>query len=491
MTLTSKIAGALLVSTVAFVQTAAAQTLADVKIEHVLLLSLDGLHDADLAAYAAANPTSAMAALLAQGVHYDHAASAMPSDSFPGLMAILTGGSPRSTGVYYDDSYDRSLSAPGSDCSVIGTEVVFDEAIDKNMDAVDAGGGIDEALLPRDPANGCAPVYPHQFLRVNTLFEVVRAAGGLTAWADKHPSYDIVNGPSGQGVVDLFTPEIAAGGTTSAVTTTEAYDDIKVAAVLNQIAGLTHDGQPAAGVPMVFGMNFQAISVGQKTEGYMDAAGTPSAGLADALAHTDASLASLMTALHTAGVDQSTLVILTAKHGQSPIDPALRRIVEKAQISAVLDTVQPGLAAQVTADTVALIWLTDPSRTAAAVAALTAAKDALGIDMIYDGAQITAMFGDASADARIPDLILQPVNGVIYAKPDATKLAEHGGFGPDDTHVAIVLSNPALTAATIADPVMTASIAPTILAALGMDPNSLQAVVAEATPVLPGLGLTQ
>jgi len=42
----------------------------------------------------------------------------------------------------------------------------------------------------------------------NTIFEVVRSKGGHTAWADKHPAYDLVNGPSGKGVEDLFTPEI-------------------------------------------------------------------------------------------------------------------------------------------------------------------------------------------------------------------------------------------------------------------------------------------
>lgn len=458
-------------------------------IKHVLLISVDGLHDSDLAGYIAANPTSAMAAMAATGVHYDHATSAMPSDSFPGLLALVTGGSPKSTGVFYDDMYDRNLSAAGSDCSTKGTEVVYDEALDINADAVDAGGGINEANLPRDPANGCAPVYPHSFLRVNTVFEVAKAAGMLTAWADKHPSYDLVNGPSGHGVDDLFTPEIAAGGTTDGVASTEAYDDTKVAAVLNQIGGMTHDGKPAVGVPAIFGMNFQAVSVGEKTKGYMDAAGTPSPELADAFKHTDESLGKLVAALKTAGIDKETLVILTAKHAQSPIDPALHRIVDKKAIGAVLDTVAPGLAAQISADTSALIWLTDQSKTADAAKALMAAKADLGIDEIYDAAKITAMFGDAMVDGRIPDLIIQPVNGVMYAKPTATKIAEHGGFGAEDTHVPVLISNPALAAATVSDAVATVNVAPTILAALGLDPASLLAVKAEGTTVLPGLGL--
>ena len=297
MSFTKTLTGALLVSAALFAQGAAAEGIKGA-IKHVLLISVDGLHDADLTAYAKANPTSAMATLAGMGVHYDHASSAMPSDSFPGLLALITGGSPKSTGVYYDDSYDRALSAPGSDCSVKGTEVVYDESIDMVTENIDAGG-INEALLPRDPANGCAPVYPHQFLRVNTVFEVIKAAGMPTAWSDKHPAYDLVNGPSGKGVDDLFVPEINVGDTTAAVATTAAYDDIKVAAVLNQIGGMTSAGKPGT-VPAIMGMNFQAVSVGEKTTGYMDAAGTPSADLATALSHTDASLAKMLAALKTA-----------------------------------------------------------------------------------------------------------------------------------------------------------------------------------------------
>jgi hypothetical protein len=490
MIFTKTLAGALLVTTAIFAQGAGAEGIS-APVKHVLLISVDGLHDSDLAAYAAANPRSAMAQLLATGVHYDHASAAMPSDSFPGLLALITGGSPKSTGVYYDDSYDRALAAPGSDCKTPGTEVVYDESIDINTGAIDGGGGINMAALPLDPANGCAPVMPHQFLRVNTVFEVAKAAGLPTAWSDKHPAYDIVQGPSGKGVDDLFVPEInSSDDITAKAANTEAYDDIKVAAVLNQIAGKTSAG--AAGVvPAIFGMNFQAVSVGEKTAGYTDAAGTPSADLEDALAHTDASLGKMLAALTAAGIDKDTLVILSAKHGQSAIDPSKRKVVDKKAIGAVLDGVAPGLAAQITADDVALIWLTDQSKTADAQKALEAAKADLAIDKVYGPAEIVPMFGDATKDSRVPDLIIQPVEGVIYAKPTATKLAEHGGFATGDVHVPVVVSNPALSATTISDPVATMMVAPTILAALGLDPAALLAVKAEGTTVLPGLGLTK
>ena len=87
--------------------------------------------------------------------------------------------------------------------------------------------------------------------------------------------------------------------------------------------------------------------------------------------------------------------------------------------------------------------------------------------------------------------MILPNNGVIYTKPTATKIAEHGGFGEDDTHVALLVSNPAMAPATVADPVTNMQIAPTILAALGLDPMALQSVKAESTKVLPMVGLTQ
>src|SRR5262249_15584973 len=106
-------------------------------IDHVLLLSIDGLHAQDLARYIDLHPDSALAHLTHLGLTYTHASTSKPSDSFPGLLAMVTGGSPRSTGVFYDDSYDRNLSAPSSNCATKGTEVVYDESIDKDPSKLD------------------------------------------------------------------------------------------------------------------------------------------------------------------------------------------------------------------------------------------------------------------------------------------------------------------------------------------------------------------
>ena len=69
----------------------------------------------------------------------------------------------------------------------------------------------------------------------------------------------------------------------------------------------------------------------------------------------------------------------------------------------------------------------------------------------------------------------------------ATKIAEHGGFSEDDTHVALLLSNPGLQARQIKSPVETMQVAPTILWVLGLDTQSLKAVRLEHTAILPGI----
>lgn len=54
--------------------------------------------------------------------HYNRACFTAPrcagiTDSFPGVLALLTGGSSKSHGVYYDDSYSRDLWCPGTPCN--------------------------------------------------------------------------------------------------------------------------------------------------------------------------------------------------------------------------------------------------------------------------------------------------------------------------------------------------------------------------------------
>lgn len=48
--------------------------------KHVLLISIDGLHEMDVANFIKANPESTMAKLAAHGTHFTNASSAKPSD---------------------------------------------------------------------------------------------------------------------------------------------------------------------------------------------------------------------------------------------------------------------------------------------------------------------------------------------------------------------------------------------------------------------------
>jgi hypothetical protein len=108
----------------------------------------------------------------------------------------------------------------------------------------------------------------------------------------------------------------------------QCYDTLKVNAVLNEINGKTHNGSHSAPTPAVFGMNFQVVSVGQKlieksttvTGGYEDAQGTPTAALLSEIQFADASIGKMVAALKSRGLLDSTLIIISAKHGQSPVD---------------------------------------------------------------------------------------------------------------------------------------------------------------------------
>ncbi len=478
---------------------ATAQAGPDAPAAHVLLLSVDGLHGFDLERFIANNPQSTLARLSNHGRRYTNASATKPSDSFPGLLAMVTGGTPRSTGAYYDDGYDRSL-APASGLCVPGARVQWKQ----NLDVLPFSftTTINPLLLPRDPADGCVSrVWPHQFPRVNNVFELVKAAGGRTAWSDKHPSYEFLNGPSGTGVDDLYTPEITlnppAVTTTNSFSLTMAYDDMKVAAIVNEINGLDHTGTTWVGTPALFGMNFQAVSVGQKlienlptgealVGGYVDAAGTPSASLQAALDHTDQSIGAMVSALAAQGLADSTLIIISAKHGNSPVDPATLVRVSPAVISNIVNAVAPGLLAQLSADTGPLIWLKDQSRTADVVAALDqpANRAAARVSQILSGGAVAALFADPLTDSRTPDIILVPEPGTVYTT-SATKIADHGGFGDEDVHVALLVSRPSLPGKTISDPVETRQIACTILKALALTCDALMSQQVEPSTFLP------
>src|SRR5271157_2578811 len=551
--------------------------------QHELLLSVDGLHGADVSDPQLAPVLTNIQNLQNSGVTYTNAFTTTPSDSFPGTLSYLTGAGPGTTGVFYDDSYSRTLLAPGSSSNAqLGTEVNYAENIDKNQALLSGGGNfdassIDPSKLPINPTTNQV-VYPNQFLQVNTkvttIFDVAHQAGLYTAFSDKHPAYQIANGNDPNAINDFYGPEINSttalydpvakntvdanallaanpftdvskytlvdpstdplgptdpnliNDTTHNLLLTERYDDLKVQAILNEIAGKTSQGNDSAPVvPNLFGMNFQAVSVAQKYAyggivSLPDGSTAPSQVLEAAIQHTDASIGQIESALQNTADGRggslwnSTDLIVTAKHGQDPrvgagllmADSTLPDLLSKAG-APVAFTVQ---------DDVSLLYLQDPKQTSIAVSALQNFQKTGTLDVYQQGTKVhlaaskvidkilsgpslvAAGFGDPSKDSTTPNIIVTLKPGFIWVgnpKNFTYKRAEHGGFNVDDTHVPLIVSGGALPSAlqgTTQDaPVQTKQIAVTAMNMLGLSADSLQGVVLEGTKGLPGLHVAE
>jgi hypothetical protein len=537
-------------------------------IKRVLLVSVDGMHAVDLANCANGISTinngepfcPELAALAKTGINYVAASTSKTSDSFPGLTAIVTGGSPALTGVYYDVAYSRNFDAPAvttgnglgagpctPGAAATGTTSEYEEGIDIDQTKLNGGapgaaltdGGlasINPQRLIRDPSNGCKPVYPWEFVRANSIFSVIHQAGGYTAWSDKHPAYiSVASGLGPSALDDFYGPEINSSvialpgvktptglscesipdpssdltAWTNSFQNIQCYDTLKVNAVLNEIEGKNHLGTKQTEVPTILGMNFQALSVGQKliehsnnvTGGYLDAAGTPTAALLSEFKFVDASIGAWVKELKARGLYDSTLIVITAKHGQSPIDPSryVSQLINGTSPVTLLsnagyipfsESTNNPTGIGPTEDDVSLIWLNNSSDTLASVKILEENASAAGIELgqIYYGPALSINYNDPAVDPRTPDIIVTPNVGVTYSGSTA-KLAEHGGFAHDDTNVILLLSHSSFQAKTVREGVGTVQVAPTILKALGLDPSALLAVRVEGTSVLPAVQL--
>lgn len=510
-------------------------------VKHVLLISVDGLHQTDLAWYVRTHADSALAKLVRSGAEFTHAQTPVPSDSFPGMVGQVTGGNPSTTGIYYDDSWNAALLPAGTtNCAGVapGAEVTYFEQADLNLHSIDAGQGlsglpdsilemtgnatslIDPAQLPVDPKT-CKPVYPHQYIKVNTVFEVARSAGLRTAWSDKHVAYEVLNGPSGAGIQDLFAPEInsdapvlgSSNDWTKVNSLTRQYDSYKVQAVINEINGFDHSGTQKVGTPAIFGMNFQTISTAEKLPtsdglagGYLADGVTPGPLLASALDYVNTEVGAIAEAIKDRHLDHETVIILSAKHGQSPQTPsALTRIPDGPimdALNAAWAAAHPAATAPLVAfsidDDGMLIWLNDRSD-----AATSFAKDFLlhhsgvgndikgspkpytasGLATVFAGADAAAYFHVAAGDSRVPDVFGISQYGSVYTGGKG-KIAEHGGANPQDRDVALFVSGAGVDHSVNSSWVETTQIAPTILRLLGLNPNALQAVQIEHTKAL-------
>src|SRR5580700_10819576 len=383
--------------------------------QHVLLISVYGMHQSDLDWYVANHPNSTLAKLVHSGSEYTNAATSNPSDSDPGGTALMTGGNPKSTGVFYDVEYSHKVDEAGAACTpgqpATGGDVIYDSpddtlanvpdfvdpangtfpsfdengsifanGVDTNPAAImnlkfDPKTSLNSGTFPVDPKT-CKPITPWDYLGDNTIFQVIQNAGLRTAWSDKHEVYSSFNGPgsNGQSIDDLFSPEIDSQAVmpngvpypqdddwAHIDAATKQYDGYKVQAILNEIDGLDHSGKTHEGTPAIFGMNFQTVSVAEKipstpttligpdangnfTTSAPEAGGyefvngqlVPGPVLSSALDYVDAQLGRMVSTIHKDGLAGSTTIIVTAKHGQSPLDPnQLRTVKDGPIISAI------------------------------------------------------------------------------------------------------------------------------------------------------------
>ena len=114
------------------------------RVRHVLLISVDGLHQQDLTWYVKNHPLSTLASLDRRGLEYRNAETPFPSDSVPGMVGQVTGGDPGVTGIYYDDTWNHDVFPAGTtNCSgpVPGGEAAYTEVDDINLNSIDAGQG--------------------------------------------------------------------------------------------------------------------------------------------------------------------------------------------------------------------------------------------------------------------------------------------------------------------------------------------------------------
>ena len=316
---------------------------------------------------------------------------------------------------------------------------------------------------------------------------------------------------------------------TTAFDAIKCYDQLKVNAVVNEIKGKDHLGTSKAPVPVILGMNFQAVSVGQKlispaalppdrndnnSGGYVDAQGTPRPLMMKEIVFVDAAIGQMVAALQNNRLLDSTVIIITAKHGQSPIDPNRffpipGKTSNGNSPGGVIASLLPAIYSNsnntlgLAEDDISQLWLADPTQTGKAVSMLEAnatAPPGVGLGQILYGASLNTLFNPPGVpnnpgpccalrrggDPRTPDIVALPNVGVVYTGGDK-KQSEHGGFAWDDTNVMLLVSNPHFQARTIHSFVETAQVAPTILKLLGLDPNALDAVRMEGTPVLPAV----
>src|SRR5258708_32613253 len=336
--------------------------------KHVALIFIDGFR-ADLL-----DPEVAphIAALARAGVRFANAEVGFPSDSMPGILGPLTGASPRGTGIPYDEYEGRHYKR--------GSEITETVTVPPGLK-------------------------PHDLLKVPTLFEAAKAKGLKTAFISKHIGYEILQGPSGQGIDRLELPEMAAWKGPF-----REYDDKNFEMLTGMVA---KDGADIAGI--------YAIAANYAMKDHGVAAPETRAAVGD----IDAQVGKVVDAVAAAGRYDDTVFVVLGDHGDTDTPSA---VASKGEGSVVAFLAEKGIKiGKITADDVMLAWLVDSGQAQQAVSLLDTpeAKDRFGIDRVLGPDALKAM-GDF-ADDQMPDFVLLVKPGVVYTKLPSSKKAEHGG----------------------------------------------------------------
>jgi len=448
--------------------------------QRIIVLSVDGLHALDLARWVADQPASTLASLSRRGVTYTNAH--LPwDDPAVGMLALSTGGTPLSTGIMASTFYDRALSPAGSHCEIRGAAVDL-LVLPTNVLTQPAKAS---SLLPRNPANACKPVTPHEMVNVGNIFELVHAHGGRTAWIGDLPALvDLYRGPSGLGLTEAVSFAARSDNPSAAA----AADDRRLDVLLNWIQGKDSTGREHPGVPQLFGMNFTAFAAAQRAPnaGYTDMLATPSPALRARLRHIDESIGRIVERLRTEHIFDSTWIVVTATYTQSPMARRALRHVPVKELHEVLDKYPESTAVYSSSEGVVMIWLRDPKAADRVARDYAAKARTLGIDEIYTSGRLKLFLEPERSSPRSPDVLLLPQAGVIWSKDD-NAIAARSGLRDDDTHVALLVSGAQLTGRTDPTPVPTSQTPAMILRALGMEKLDLPALHREHSPALPGI----
>lgn len=139
----------------------------------------------------------------------------------------------------------------------------------------------------------------------------------------------------------------------------------------------------------------------------------------NALNFVDSQIAAFVGEIHRKGLDGNTSIILSAKHGQSPTDPAaLTRIPDGpllGGLNAAWKAAHPGAGDLV-------VHATDDD-------GMPTAFTASGLAQVFAGRAAAMYFDGPGGDPRVPGVFGIAQHGVVYTGGKG-KIAEHGGADP-------------------------------------------------------------